>query len=171
MMKTLVALSLFSGLALAPLSAQTLDVKGALLKRLHTSEEFTLKVADAMPASDYSYKMTPDQMSFGHQLTHLAQAMSYFMSAFTGAKPNPGNKPATEDKADVIAFVKSSYEKTISEVSQLTNEQLAKEYKGGEGSSTGLEMLMAMMSHTDHHRACAEMYMRAKGVTPPKYMD
>ncbi len=170
MTKLLASLAVLAASAVVPVFGQQLDVKATVVERLKNSEEFTLKVADAMPAADYGYKLTPEQKSFGWQMTHLAQAMSYFMSAFSGSKPDAG-KPASDSKADVIAFVKSSYEKTISAVSALTPEQIAKTYKGEEGSANGLAMLMAMSDHTAHHRACAEMYLRAKGITPPKYMD
>ena len=170
MTKLLMSLAVLTASAVVPLFGQQLDVKGTVLERLKGSEEFTLKVADAMPAADYGYKLTPEQKSFGWQITHLAQAMAYFTSAFSGAKPDPG-KPASDSKADVIAFVKSQYEKTISLVSNLTPEQMAKNYKSDEGSANGLALLMAMSDHTAHHRACAEMYLRAKGITPPKYMD
>ena len=54
------ALLLFSAL---PAFAQ--DLKGDLVKHLKTSRDFTLKVAEAMPADSYSFKLTPPQMSFG----------------------------------------------------------------------------------------------------------
>ncbi|HEX4167631.1 MAG TPA: DinB family protein [Bryobacteraceae bacterium] len=170
MIKNIAALSVLAAVAILPALAQQVDVKAAILKRLKTSEDFTLKVADAMPASDYSYKLTPEQMSFGRQMTHLAQSFTYFLSAFSGTKPNP-TKPASDSKADVVAFVKSSYEKAIDQVSQLSNEQLAKTYGSGEESRTGLDVLLSMLAHADHHRASAEMYLRAKGITPPKYED
>ena len=34
---------------------------------------------------------------------------------------------------------------------------------------TGLEILMFVLDHTTHHRASAEMYLRAKGITPAEY--
>jgi len=34
---------------------------------------------------------------------------------------------------------------------------------------TGLELLMFLLDHTTHHRASAEMYLRAKGITPTEY--
>ena len=150
--------------------AQQLDVKAVLVSRIKNSEAFTLKVADAMPAADYGYKLTPEQNTFGWQMEHLSQGMAYFMSVFSGTKPHPG-KPASDSKADVMAFMKQSFEKTIEQVSALTPEQMAKTYKGGETSSTGLEMLIAMLEHNAHHRACGEMYLRAKGIKPPAYMD
>ena len=150
-------------------SADADSLKSIFVKHLQTSEDFTVKVAEAMPEESYSFKLTPGQMSFGGQLTHLSQALGYFLSAFTGEKSNSG-KPASESKADVMAYMKSSFEKAISQVSQLTPEQIHKTYKfGGKDSTIGIDLLLGMLDHTTNHRASAEMYLRAKGVTPPKY--
>lgn len=139
-----------------------------IVKHLQTSEDFTVKVAEAMPEENYDFKLTPEQMSFGGQITHLSQALGFFTSAFSGGKPN-GGKPASEKKADVIAFAKSSYEKAISQVSQLTPEQMHKTYSFGGTSKSGMDILLGMLDHCTNHRASAEMYLRVKGVTPPKY--
>jgi len=37
------------------------------------------------------------------------------------------------------------------------------------GTMTGLERLIFVLDHTTHHRASAEMYLRAKGITPVEY--
>ena len=73
------------------------------------------------------------------------------------------------NKKDVIAFVRQSFDTTIDTVSKLTPAQLAKTYNSGEGNMTGLELVMFLMDHTTHHRASAEMYLRAKGITPAEY--
>jgi uncharacterized damage-inducible protein DinB len=72
-------------------------------------------------------------------------------------------------KKDVIAFVKKSFDSSIEKVAKLTPAQLAKTYSSGEGTMSGLELLLAMLDHTTHHRASAEMYLRAKGITPAQY--
>lgn len=151
----------------APAFAQS-DVKAAVLKHLKTSRDFTLKVAEQMPESDYGFKLTPPQMSFAEQLVHLSQGSEYFLSPIFGEKPNPG-KPASMKKADVIAFVRKSFDASMEKVSKLTPEQISKSYKSDEGTMTGLEMLMGLLDHTTHHRASAEMYLRAKGITPVEY--
>jgi uncharacterized damage-inducible protein DinB len=151
----------------APLLAQS-DVKGTVLKHLKTSRDFTLKVADQMPESDYGFKLTPAQMSFGEQMVHLAQGHEYFLSPFSGEKASPG-KPATMSKSDVMAFVRKSFDASIEKVSKLTPDQLSKSYKSDEGTMSGLELLMGLLDHTTHHRASAEMYLRAKGITPTEY--
>jgi uncharacterized damage-inducible protein DinB len=157
----------FAALAGLPAFAQT-DVKAALLKHLKTSRDFTLQVADQMPEADYGFKLTPPQMSFAEQITHLAQEQAFFLSPLSSDKPNPG-KPASMGKKDVLAFVRQSFDKSIDTVSKLTPDQLMKTYNSEEGTMTGLELVMFLMDHTTHHRASAEMYLRAKGITPAEY--
>jgi uncharacterized damage-inducible protein DinB len=155
-------------LAIAAPSFAQGDVKATILKHLKTSRDFTLKIAEQMPESDYDFKLTPPQMSFAEQLVHLSQSSEYFLSPILGTKPNPA-KPASMKKADVLAFVKTSLDSAIDKVSKLTPEQLAKTYKSDEGTMTGLDLLLGLLDHTTHHRASAEMYLRAKGITPAEY--
>jgi uncharacterized damage-inducible protein DinB len=144
------------------------DIKTAALKHLKTSRDFTVKVADQMPASSYDFKLTPPQMSFAQQLVHLSQAFDYFLASFTGEKPNPA-KPKCMSKEDVMAFIKTSFDTGIEKISKLTPEQISKTYKTEEGTMTGSDMLLGVLDHTTHHRASAEMYLRAKGITPVEY--
>jgi uncharacterized damage-inducible protein DinB len=156
-------------LALAglPAFAQT-DVKAAVLKHLKTSRDFTLKVADQMPEADYGFKLTPPQMSFAEQMVHLSQEQAGLLAPFSSDRQSPG-KAASMNKKDVLVFIRQSFDNSIEKVSKLTPEQISKTYNSGEGSMTGLELLMFLMDHTTHHRASAEMYLRAKGITPTDY--
>src|SRR5437764_7302968 len=144
------------------------DLKTTVLKHLKTSRDFTLKIADQMPASSYDFKLTPPQMSFAQQLVHLSQAFDYFLASFSGEKPNPA-KPKSMNKEDVIGFVKTSFDNGIEKISKLTPEQLSKTYKTEEGTMTGTDILLGLLDHTTHHRASSEMYLRAKGITPAEY--
>ena len=151
----------------APINAQN-NLSATILKHLQTSRDFTLKVADQMPDSTYGFKLTPPQMSFAEQLVHLSQALDEYVAPLSGEKPNPA-KPTSMSKKDVIAFVRASFDKNIDKVSKLTPAQLSKSYSSPEGTMSGLELLMGMLDHTTHHRASAEMYLRAKGITPTEY--
>jgi len=144
------------------------DYKAAALKHLKTSRDFTLKVAEQMPGVDYAFRLTPPQMSFAEQLVHLAQSLDGYIAPFSGQKPSTA-KPASISKKDVTAFVRKCFDDAIDKVSKLTPAQLAKTYDSEEGKLTGVELLMAMLDHTTHHRASAEMYLRAKGITPVEY--
>lgn len=161
-----VLLPVLAALAISASAQSTFQAD--VVKHLTTSRDFTLKVADAMPAADYGFKLTPPQMSFGGQMVHLSQGLTYFLSTFSGQKPNPG-KPKSESKEDVMAFIRQSFDDAIATVNKLTPEQLAKTYKSEEGNESGTGLLLGMLDHTTHHRAQAEMYLRAKGITPPEY--
>ena len=165
MHKVSVVLSL-ALMTVLPVAAQS-EVKDAVVKHLRTSRDFTVKVAEAMPAADYGFKLTPAQMSFAEQLVHLSEALTYFVSPILGQKPDPP-KAKSMNKDDVIAFVKDCYDHAIETVSALTPAQISKTYKGHE-ERTGTDLLLGMLDHTTHHRASAEMYLRAKGITPPEY--
>ena len=148
-------------------SAQT-DIKAVVVKHLTTSRDFTLKVADQMPDADYGFKLTPPQMSFAEQLAHLADDQAGLLAPLSSEKATP-SKPASMNKKDVMAFVRQSYDRSIAIVSKLTPEQISKSYGNGGGAMTGLELLMFVLDHSTHHRASAEMYLRAKGITPTEY--
>jgi uncharacterized damage-inducible protein DinB len=154
-------------MAVMPVFAQT-DVKAIVLKHLKTSRDFTLKVAAQMPESTYDFKLTPPQMSFAEQMVHLSQSLEVFTSPFAAQEPKPA-KPASMSKKDVLAFMTKSFDTATAQVTKLTPEQFSKTYKSEDGTMTGLELLMGMLDHVTHHRASAEMYLRAKGITPAEY--
>ena len=154
-------------LLVASQPAHAQDIKASVIKHLTTSRDFTLKVANQMPEADYGFKLTPPQMSFGEQMAHLAGEQAGMIAPLSGVTPKP-SKPASMSKKDVIAFVRQSFDQSIATVSKLTPAQIEKTYAGG-GGMNGLELLMYLMDHTTHHRASAEMYLRAKGITPAEY--
>ena len=170
MRQTLLTIVLASAcVVLVPDAAHAqVDLKAIAVKHLTTSRDFTLKVADQMPEADYGFKLTPPQMSFAEQMVHLAADQANILGPLTGAKPSQ-SKPPSMSKKDVIAYVRQSFDATIAIVSKLTPDQIARTYKGFGGATTGIEVLMLVLDHTTHHRASAEMYLRAKGITPAEY--
>ena len=163
---SLIAAVVIAAAVSAPADAQ--DIKAIVVKHLTTSRDFTLKVAAQMPEADYGFKLTPPQMSFAEQMVHLSSEQAGILGPFTGAPPKE-SKPPSMKKADVLAFIRQSFDASIALVSKLTPAQISKSYQSFEGSLTGLDLLMYVMDHTTHHRASAEMYLRAKGITPAEY--
>jgi len=159
----------FSAAVAAPCPALAqADVPAMIVKHLTTSRDFTLKVADQMPEADYGFKLTPPQMSFAEQMAHLAGDQANLLAPFSGQKPQSG-KPASMSKKDVMAYVRQTYDQTIATVSKLTPAQVGRTYQAFGGSMTGLELLIFVLDHSTHHRASAEMYLRAKGITPAEH--
>jgi uncharacterized damage-inducible protein DinB len=166
-MKKLASFVLFAALSVVSVYAADPGVK-RYAEHLKTSRDFTIKVAQQMPESDYGYKLTDQQMSFAQQLVHISGANASFCAALSGEK-SPIGKPGSMNKADVIDFVGKSYDYCIKVVSGASREQMDKSYKAEDGTMSGWELVMLALDHSTHHRAQCEMYLRSKGITPTSY--
>jgi uncharacterized damage-inducible protein DinB len=133
------------------------------------SKDFTLKVAEAMPAENYDYKPFADARAFGGELQHLGQAEGYYLGMLgKGRAPAAPAKDTSKDAT--VKYLTANYDWAIGVVGQLTSADLTKPFSPGRGPSmTGLDVLYQAMIHTAHTRGYGEMYLRNKGVTPPEY--
>jgi len=171
--------TLFTILALAlPALAQT-GVKDALAKHWKTSGEFTVAVADAMPADGYAFRVAPEEMNYGQMMAHIAAANLNACSIASGlTKPALPPKIADwakdmqkvdVDKVTAIQFLKDSFAFCDHAVAAMNMERLDSVVGPPARNQTGFEWLWAYFTHTAHHRGQAEVYLRAKGIKPPGY--
>src|SRR5579864_102735 len=140
------------------------------------SKQFTIDVANAMPAEFYSFKPNPDEMTFGEQMIHIAGSNVFRFNQITGVQPpfafDPGKPPAS-DKQNVLKVLNQSFDYVIDVLPKITPEQLQRTWHipswKGRNDPDGRAMILNMFVHTAHHRAQCEVYMRVKGITPPQY--
>ncbi|HTQ55293.1 MAG TPA: DinB family protein [Bryobacteraceae bacterium] len=156
----------------APLFAA--DDAAMFAKHWQTSKEFTLAVAEAMPAADYNFKPNPEEMSFGKVMAHIALANNRAFAAVSGVKaPETPEKIAAAykdpkgmfDKETTIQFLRDSFDYCTRALAEVTPEKL----DAMTGPLTGRERLWAYFTHTAHHRGQAEVYLRIKNIKPPDY--
>jgi uncharacterized damage-inducible protein DinB len=139
------------------------------VKHLQTSRDFTIKVAEQMPDAEFSFKLTPPQMSFAEQMLHIGQANLHFYGALAGEKEPPFAKPQSATKANVVDYLTRSFNHCIEVLQKLSEEQLDKKYSMENTQMSGWDIVMLSLDHTTHHRAQCEMYLRVKGITPTTY--
>lgn len=140
------------------------------------SKQFTIDVANAMPADLYTFKPNPDEMTFGEQMVHIAGSNVFRFNQITGIKPpfplDPA-KPLLADKDNVLKLLEQSFDYVIETLPNITPEQLQRTWHipswKGRNDPDGRAMIMNMFVHTAHHRAQCEVYLRAKGIKPPDY--
>src|SRR6202521_3891360 len=65
------------------------DLKTLFAKHWQISKEFTLAVAEAMPAEYYNFKPNPEEMSFGELMSHIAQSNSEAFADVADIEPLP----------------------------------------------------------------------------------
>jgi uncharacterized damage-inducible protein DinB len=166
-MKTITTLLFASALCILPLDAQS-KWKDEFAKHLNTSKDFTLDVAKAMPADSYDFKPSPEEMSFGEVMVHIAQAQSNAFARATGGKSTLV-KPEKADKDAAIKYLTDSFDYCIKVLADMSPDA-ADKMVGPEGKQmSARETMWAYFTHTAHHRGQAEVYLRVKGIKPPAY--
>ncbi len=171
------AISIFCVMA-GTLAAQTSCLLNLdeFVKDWSQSKQFTLDVANAMPAEFYNFKPNPAEMSFGEQMLHIAASNVYRFHQITGAKPpfelDP-KKMHPGDKAFVVKALQQSFDYVMMVLLHMKPEQLQRTFHipdwKGRTDPDARAMIMNMFVHTAHHRAQCEVYLRLKNITPPTY--
>ena len=162
-----------------PAAAQTTQ-KDVLLKHWRASGEFTLAVAGAMPAESYTFRPTPEEMSFGQLMAHIAMADRNACTQASGLTA-PALPPAIEAwakdsaKVDVskeaaTALVKDIFDFCGRAITEMPAANADKVVGPPNRNFTGTEWLWSYFTHTAHHRGQAEVYLRVKGIKPPDYV-
>jgi len=132
---------------------------------------YTKEYLDAMPEDGYGFKPTPEMRSFAEQMDHLADANFNFTAAASGKKsPFEGRaeKMADQSKANVTKVVMESYDFVIASFKAIPEADLTKDVKlFGMDTKVGIAFEKAF-EHQTHHRGQTTVYIRLKGVTPPK---
>ncbi|HZS54637.1 MAG TPA: DinB family protein [Bryobacteraceae bacterium] len=161
-----------------PLLAQD-SIHDALVKHWKVSSEFTMEVAKAMPADSYGFKPVPAELSFGQLMEQVAVANVGACAVASGMqRPTTPEKIAASlkdekapepDKDTIVSFLSDSFEFCNKAVESMTPEKMNAVVGSPNRKMTGFEWLWAYFTHTAHHRGQAEVYLRLKGITPPRY--
>ena len=159
-------------LALAALASTPLLTLDEFTSDWKLSKEFTLAVAEKMPAEFYDFKPNPEEMSFGQQMTHIAGSLVYRFSQLTNIDPPFRGMPKKSDKETALKLLNQAYDYVLAVLPKVTPEQLNKKFKVdwvGRPETNGRQMMMNMLVHAAHHRAQCEVYLRIKSIKPPDY--
>jgi uncharacterized damage-inducible protein DinB len=162
-----------AALVLSALLAQAAPVAGGdsktmFAKHWRVAQEFTLAVADAMPADSYDFRPNPEQLSFGRLMTHIAAQNSDSCAAATRTTPLP--EPATTDKATAVGYLTETFETCSKALAALPSERLDVEVYKFQGQPVlASEALWYTFTHMAHHRGQAEVYLRMKNIKPPAW--
>jgi uncharacterized damage-inducible protein DinB len=161
-----------AALAATPKARAATKDLATLANRWDKAKVFTLAVADAMPAENYTFKPTPEMRPYGELIAHLASANTFYISRFKGGEMPDSLKPPKEfDKETVKKYLTASFDFCGDVIKGLTDEALDKSYPGRPNtpSQLGWDWVLNAFIHTSHHRGYSEVYMRMKGITPPTY--
>lgn len=152
-------------------SADSIFLDAAIAKLKH-AKEYTLKVANLMPATKYAYKPTSDEMSFGEQLLHLCSNMGWLCSSYLNGLENPVSKTdqQTQKKTAIIALLNKTYDYAINVLQQFDVRDLKDTVSFFAGPMNKLQIINLFDDHQTHHRGQLLVYLRLNGIKPPDYV-
>ena|SRR5579859_3616056 len=156
----------------APEPAEKKDVMIAAWER---AKAYTKEYLDAATEEVYPFKPTPEMRSFGEQMIHLAvdnykitNAVVAGVTGVSGLRDLEKEPPATT-KAAITQAVMDSYDFVIATIKGMDINKLNNSVKVFNRWETTVEDgLNKAFEHQTHHRGQTTVYLRLKGITPPK---
>lgn len=136
------------------------------------SERMTLLTAGQMPDEGYTFRYTPEAMTFGDQWRHCCEFTVSQVAGRLGMK-NPYKTyplPANLTKAQALDELKAMYAFVRQSIATAPDEKLlaSAEYAGH--TLPTWRVLSALENHLIHHRGQCVVYLRLKGITPEGYL-
>ena len=126
--------------------------------------------ADLMPPDKFTFKPTPEQMSFGEIIAHEAESNETLCGAMAGGaqKPSESAAGATAPKADLVARLRKSFDTCRGVVAGLQDSALGDSvpFFGGRKATKARAAVALAQDWADHY-AQAAMYLRLNGILPP----
>lgn len=125
--------------------------------------------AEEMPADKYSYRPTPEQMTFGHLVIHMTGSNFTFCSKISGVEPPAQEKLSDTDPKDkLVAALKASADFCNTVMAKVDDSNLGEQitlFDDHKFSRAGAMFILAS-SFADHY-GMAAMYLRLNGLVPP----
>lgn len=145
------------------------------LERWETSRKYMIEVAESMPESEYNFKPTPELNTFAQQLMHIAAIIDWHAFSKTDGR---GFKPRYEDfeaegrsKKEIIEILNREFDRVTILIKEFNPKRLDEIGTYAGFTRTRRQFFMLMADHVTHHRAQILIYLRLKGIIPPKYWE
>jgi len=174
----------FAGSALAQMAApassaapnatpqSVAPVKNPVSTVLRTSlagrQKNTLAAVDAMPADKFSYKPTPDQMSFGHLVVHIIESNNGLCAKVADVPaPKVDEFKETDPKDKLLAAARASFDFCSTALANLDDSKLGDNVDFGRVQGPRAMGVFFLVGGWADHYGAAAMYLRLNGILPP----
>ncbi len=153
------------------------EFKTSFTKALEGAKAYTLEVAEAMPAEDYTFKTTDSVKSFGEQLAHLGMSSQFILTKLINGQDMPESDVTEEQigasKEMTIALLNDTFDKLITSLNGMDDDEINSKFvvffAPDKPELTKQEGFVFLRDHITHHRAQAIVYLRIKGHKAPSY--
>jgi hypothetical protein len=151
------------------LTAQKDPVTSTVKEIMPRQQKNLIAAAEAMPADKYNYKPTPEQITFGHLMMHIATSNNGLCSKIGDvAAPKTEDLKDTDGKDKLVTALKASFDFCGTVLAKADDSKLGDAmelWKGHQG--TRASALIALTNDWADHYSAAAMYLRLNGMLPP----
>lgn len=145
------------------------------------AKEYTLQVAEAMPAEKYTFKPHDSVRTFGEQMAHIGMSTSMILHRFIKGEEVQMNmeefakleKSVGASKEETIKLLNSAFDDAIASLKKMDQSELDKTFvfifSPDKPELTNQQGFLFLRDHVTHHRGQAIIYLRMKGIKPPFY--
>lgn len=155
----------------AATAAPTTGVRAEFLNELKIQEDKFLQLAQAIPASKYSWRPGEGVRSISEVYMHVAAANYNLPRVFGVASPVgfkvEGFDKSTSDKAKVIDALKDSYDHMREAVLKMPDADVEKQVDWFGAKNTYRGVMLFIVRHGAEHLGQSIAYARINGVVPP----
>jgi hypothetical protein len=157
-----------AGSCLAAAQNPVMDSVRQIMKRQQSN---LIGAAQEMPAEKYGFRPTPQQMTFGTLVMHVAESNDFLCSRIGGVEePKQGKIKLkdTDPKDKLVSALKSSFDYCTSALSKVNDSALGTQVKlwGGRQMAKAGAAVGLTDDWADHYSQAA-MYLRLNGMLPP----
>ncbi|MFZ0640284.1 MAG: DinB family protein [Candidatus Acidiferrales bacterium] len=161
--------------AFVPLAAQAQDaaasanpVSDSVRQMVAQHAKAIAAAAEEMPADKYSYHPTPQQITFGHLIMHLAQSNTFLCSAIAGTKaPDQGALAETDPKDKLVAALKTSFDYCTGVLDKTDDSKLGEMITIRNRSVPRAMIMITLVADLYDHYSAEAAYLRLNGMLPP----
>ena len=151
--------------------------KTSFIKVLENAKAYTLEVAEAMPAEDYTFRTTDSVRTFGEQLAHIGISTQFILVKFIKGEELPESDVTEQgigkSKELTITMLNKSFDDIIETLNSMDddtmNEKFILSFLPEKPEYSKHEGFVFLRDHITHHRGQAIVYLRAKGHQAPQY--
>ena len=144
-------------------------VASSLRMLLPRSEHNIEGAVEAMPADKFSYKPTPEQMTFAHLVVHIIESNNGLCAkAADVPAPKVQEPKESESKDQLLSALRASFAFCNEALGKMNDSKLGDEVElfGGRQFPRAMAALAVASGWADHYGAAA-MYLRLNGILPP----
>ena len=124
--------------------------------------------AESMPAEKYNYKPTPEQLTFGHVVLHVAQSNNILCSKLTTTPPPTSDAKDTDAKDKLVATIKASFDYCSEVLAKTTDTDLGTPIAlSATRSMSRAGIMITLACDWYDHYAAQAIYLRLNGILPP----